>query len=165
MFELLQVVTVMIVALVTALSIAHALELPGKMRLDEDTYRAVQRIYYPGFTIGGAAEPLGAIATALLLFLTLAGTVPFWLVLIALLAMLLTSAIYWLAVHPVNKYWMEGQPVSASAATFFGVSPEREGRQPEWTELRDRWEYSHVARAVVTSVGLLALVSSLVVGP
>ncbi|WP_246248868.1 anthrone oxygenase family protein [Chelativorans alearense] len=135
------------------------------MRLDKDTYRAVQRIYYPGFTIGGAAEPLGIIATALLLFLTPAGTVAFWLVLIALLAMLFTVATYWLAVHPVNKHWMEGQSVSASGATFFGVGSKREARKPEWTELRDRWEYSHVARAVVTSVGLIALVVSLVVQP
>ena len=38
----------MLVALAAALSIAHALERPGKMRLDEATYRAVQKIYYPG---------------------------------------------------------------------------------------------------------------------
>ncbi|MCT7373701.1 DUF1772 domain-containing protein [Chelativorans salis] len=165
MFDLLQVVTVMIVALPAALSIAHALELPGKMRLDEETYRAVQRIYYPGFTIGGAAEPLSVIATGLLLFLTPAGTAAFWLVLVAFLAMLATGAIYWLAVHPVNKHWMEGQPVSASSARFFGAGAKREDREPEWTELRDRWEYAHVARAVVTSVGLLALVVSLVTRP
>ena len=99
MFKLLQVVTVMIVALLTALSVTHALELPGKMRLDENAYRAVQRIYYPGFTIGGAAEPLAIIATGLLLFLTPAGTIAFWLTLIAFLAMLSTVAIYWLAIH------------------------------------------------------------------
>jgi hypothetical protein len=165
MFDLLQVVTVMIVALPTALSVAHALELPGKMRLDEDTYRAVQHIYYPGFTIGGAAEPLSIIATGLLLLLTPAGTAAFWLVLIAFLAMIATVAIYWLAIHPVNKHWMEGQPVSASGATFFGVGAQREGGQPEWTELRDRWEYSHAARAVVTTIGLVALVVSLFVQP
>ncbi|MER9657196.1 hypothetical protein NKJ26_27580 [Mesorhizobium sp. M0152] len=39
--------TIVIVALPMALSVAHALELPGKMRLDERTYRAVQQIYYP----------------------------------------------------------------------------------------------------------------------
>ena len=161
----LQVLTVMVVALPAALSVAHALELPGKKRLDEETYRAVQRIYYPGFTIGGAAEPLGVVATALLLFLTPIGTVAFWLVLIAFLAMLLTVAVYWVAVHPVNKYWMEGQSVNSSSAAFFGAGAKRENWQPEWTELRDRWEYSHVVRAVATSVGLVALVTSLVVRP
>jgi hypothetical protein len=29
-------------------SVAHALELPGKIRLNEAEYRIVQRIYYPG---------------------------------------------------------------------------------------------------------------------
>jgi hypothetical protein len=38
--------------------LAHALELPGELRLDEQTYLAVQTTYYPGFTIGGMAEPL-----------------------------------------------------------------------------------------------------------
>jgi hypothetical protein len=50
---LLQVVTVLLVAVAMSLTLAHALELPGKMRLDEQTYRAVQTIYYPGFTFGG----------------------------------------------------------------------------------------------------------------
>ena len=40
-----------------------------------------------------------------------------------------------------------------------------EGRKKEWTELRDRREYAHVARAVLASVSLLALVVSLVVQP
>lgn len=54
--ELLEFLTVVIVALPTALAVAHALELPGKLRLDERTYRAVQRMYYPGFTVGGYAR-------------------------------------------------------------------------------------------------------------
>lgn len=164
MHGLIQVVTVMIVMVPAALSGAHALELPGKMRLDEPTYRAVQRIYYPGFTIGGAAEPLAVVATGLLLFLTPAGTGAFWLVLFAFLAMLAMVAIYWLAVHPVNKHWMEGQPVSASAAAFFDKATGT-GRQPGFEELRNRWEYAHVARAVLTGAGLLALVISLVIEP
>ncbi|AEH86455.1 hypothetical protein [Mesorhizobium opportunistum] len=83
MYSLLQVVAVVIAALPMALSVAHALELPGKMRLDERTYRAVQHIYYPGFTIGGAAEPLSVVVTGLLLFLVPAGTTAFWAVLLA----------------------------------------------------------------------------------
>jgi len=42
-----QVVTMLLVAALT-----HVLEFPGKMRLDQQTYVAVQTIYYPGFTIG-----------------------------------------------------------------------------------------------------------------
>lgn len=53
MFGVLQVLAVILVAVAMALSLAHALELPGKMRLDSETYYAMQPIYYPGFTIGG----------------------------------------------------------------------------------------------------------------
>ncbi|MGX7873824.1 DUF1772 domain-containing protein [Mesorhizobium sp. ORM6] len=162
MFELLQIVAVMIVALPTALSVAHALELPGKMRLDERTYRAVQQIYYPGFTIGGAAEPVSIVVTGLLLSLIPAGTAAFWLVLIAFIALLATVAIYWTAIHPVNKYWMEGAAVGLSGAAFFGAGRKRDDPSSSWTELRDRWEYAHVARAILTSIALLALVISLV---
>jgi hypothetical protein len=49
--RVLMVFTLLLVAIATTLSLAHALELPGKMRLKEATYKAVQTIYYPGFTI------------------------------------------------------------------------------------------------------------------
>jgi hypothetical protein len=62
MYRSLQVAAVILVAVAMALSLAHALELPGKMRLGKDTYLAVQQIYYPGFTIDGGAEPLAILA-------------------------------------------------------------------------------------------------------
>ncbi|MGH8719251.1 MAG: hypothetical protein ACREV0_09985 [Burkholderiales bacterium] len=75
MFSVLQVLTVILVAVAMALSLAHALELPGKMRLSKDAYFTMQPIYCPGFTIGGAiGEAGGMIATFVLLFLTPVGT-------------------------------------------------------------------------------------------
>ena len=50
MLQLFEVVAVLVVAIVMALSLAHALELPGKLRLSKEDYLAVQPIYYPGFT-------------------------------------------------------------------------------------------------------------------
>jgi hypothetical protein len=173
MLALLQVLAVTIVALPMALSVAHALERPGKMRLDESGYRTVQRIYYPGFTIGGIAEGPGIIATGLLLLLIPTATLPFWLVLFALLGLVVAHAIYWIAIHRVNKHWMAGQSPDALGALparqrrmhdrFFGAPPTKEREQPSWTALRDRWERSHTARAVLFSVSLLLLVVSLVV--
>jgi hypothetical protein len=160
MFSALQIFTVMMVALSAALSLAHALELPGKMRLDEPTYRAVQRIYYPGFTIGGFGDILGLVATAAVVLLTPMGSAAFWLTLVAFLGMLATNLVYWVAVHPVNKHWMKGEPVSAPAATFFGAG-RGQTSAADWTTLRDRWEYAHVARAVLATASLLALVISL----
>ena len=160
MFSALQIFTVMMVAPSASLSLAHALELPGKMRLDEPTYRAVQHIYYPGFTIGGFGDVLGLFSTAALVLLTPTGSAAFWLTVAAFAGMLATNIVYWVAVHPVNKHWMKGEPVSASAATFFGAGRERTSAG-DWTTLRDRWEYAHVARAVLASTSLLALVISL----
>jgi hypothetical protein len=44
MFQLLHIFTVILVAIAMALSLAHVLELPGKLRLDRDTYLKVQTI-------------------------------------------------------------------------------------------------------------------------
>jgi hypothetical protein len=166
MLYFLEILTVMLVALAAAAALAHAMELPGKMRLDKETYFAVQRIYYPGFTFGaGIGEAGGIVATAVLLFFVPAGTVAFWLVPFALLSMLATHAIYWVFIHPVNKYWVEGQAMGTFGTGFFASGTKREGRTPNWTELRDRWEYAHAARAVLTSASLLALVVSLIVQP
>jgi hypothetical protein len=69
MLHVLQVVSVTLVAVALAFSLAHAAEFPGKLRLSQKAYLAVQPIYYSGFTIGGgigeftespAARPRGA---------------------------------------------------------------------------------------------------------
>ncbi len=49
----------LLVRVTAALSLAHALEWPGKMRLTREQYLAVQPIYYPGFTYAGICEPVG----------------------------------------------------------------------------------------------------------
>lgn len=109
MLSLLQIVTVMVLAVAMALALAHALEFPGKTRLTKETYYAVQKIYYPGFTIGGISEPLGIILTIVLLFLTPFGSAEFGLTLAALLGLVCMQVTYWLFTHPVNKYWVEGE--------------------------------------------------------
>jgi hypothetical protein len=63
---LLQIMSVVLVAVAMALELAHALEYRGKMRLSKAQYLAIQPIYYPGFSIGGAAEPLALILTLIL---------------------------------------------------------------------------------------------------
>ncbi|HEY6366031.1 MAG TPA: anthrone oxygenase family protein [Candidatus Binatia bacterium] len=167
MFDILQVLTVLLVAVAMALALAHALELPGKMRLSKDAYYAMQPIYYPGFTIGGFAEPAGLILTIILLFFKPLGTADFWLILAALLGLISMQATYWLFIHPVNKFWLEGQKLSGLSSGFFSFGTSRsraqnETRPADWTALRDRWEYSHVARAglALTSLTLLVIAIS-----
>ena len=89
MFSILQILTTLLVAVAMALSLAHALEFPGKRRLAKDAYSAIQPIYYPGFTIGGGVGEFGGLlATIVLLIFTPVGTTAFWLTLMALAGLL-----------------------------------------------------------------------------
>src|SRR3712207_1713887 len=148
-----------------ALALAHTLELPGKMRLSKDEYIAMQPIYCPGFTIaGGVGEVGGMLSTAVLLFLSPSGSTDFWLTLVALLGLVSMQATYWILTHPVNGFWLEGERLGALSSGFFSFGSERgSGRRGEtrpvtWTDLRDRWEYSHVVRAALSAVSFFALV-------
>jgi hypothetical protein len=164
MFDVLRMLTVILVVLAMAPALAHALELPGKLRVPRDVYFAMQPIYYPGFTIAGMSEPLGIISTIIFLVLTPLGSADFWLTLGALLGLIAMQAVYWLLTHPVNQLWLQGEQLSGVGAGFFSfASASKGGRQREigpvdWTALRDRWEYSHVMRAGLATMSLIALV-------
>jgi Domain of unknown function (DUF1772) len=160
MFQALQSVSLILAAIGMALTLAHALEFPGKRRLDRDTYLKVQAIYYPGFTIGGAFEPLAVIAAFALLLFTPFGTTSFWLTAAAVVGLLLAHAVYWAVTHPVNKVWLKDEKLDKSSGTFFAAGSTTAAG--DWTELRDRWEWSHVARAVLAVASLIALVVAVV---
>lgn len=162
MYVAFEVLTVLIVACAMGLALAHALELPGKLRLDEPDYRMVQTIYYPGFTLGGAAEPAGMLATFLLLLTKPLGSTPFWLMLVALAALTLMQLIFWLMTQPVNRHWLRETKLTGSARRFFGTgdSKDIELSHLGWTGLRDRWELSHVLRAIAGMLGLAFLTTA-----
>jgi hypothetical protein len=163
MFVALQVIAVLLVAVAMALALAHVLELPGKRRLTKEHYLAVQTIYYPGFTVGGFAEPLGLLVLFVLLVLTPAGGSAFWLTAGALFALAGMHAAYWLLTHPVNNFWLKDYDLKGMSARFFFFDPlKRTGSQkPDWTQLRDRWEFSHVVRAGLGVASLVLLVAAL----
>jgi hypothetical protein len=150
----------MLIAMAMGLALAHALELPGKLRLNRDAYFAVQPIYYPGFTIGGGiSEGGGIILTVILLFLTPVGTVNFWLTLVALVGLIGMEVVFWVFTQPVNRIWLANEKLNNFSSDFFSLGKSKEAARPvSWTELRDRWEYSHVARAGFAFVSLLAIV-------
>ena len=136
MFDVLQILTVILVALAMAPALAHALELPGKMRLTKEAYFAVQIIYYPGFTIaGGIGEAVGMISTIMLLVITPLGSPDFWLTLVALLGLVSMQAVYWLFTHPVNKFWLQGEKLSGLGSGFFSFASEQAVRATlvQWT--------------------------------
>ena len=158
MLAAMQVITLMLVAVAMATALAHALEFPGKLRLSEAEYKTVQPIYYPGFTFAGLFGEFGGIlATALLLMVT-PDAMPFWLVLAALAALLLMHALYWLLTHPVNNFWLEREKLGAAGAAFFATGA---GDTPsDWRSARNRWEVSHVARAVCALAGLALIATA-----
>ena len=165
MLLIVQVVSVFMVSVAMSMALAHALELPGKLRLDKPTYTAVQAIYYPGFTIGGGlGEGLGMVATLILLVMTPTGTLAFWWTLIGFLALVAMHGVYWIVTHPVNKFWLKDQNLKGLGGGFFAFDPMKRGGPEErdgedvWKHARDRWEYSHVLRTILAAVALLSLI-------
>ena len=160
MMLVLEVVAILLTAVVMSLSLAHALELPGKLRLNREAYLTTQTIYYPGFTFGGIAEPLAVIAVLLLLSSSPVGT-RFWLLLLSLVALAAVQLIFWFWVQPVNRIWLKEVNLGRAGAAFFG----KQGQAPDdgnptlesWRALRDRWESGHVARAVFAIIALILL--------
>lgn len=162
MFAAFQVLTVILVAIAMALALAHALELPGKMRLSKEQYLAIQPIYYPGFTFGGIAEPAGLLMVLLLAVFTPFGTAQFWLTAGAFIALLAMHAAYWLLTHPVNNFWLKDFKLKRIGSSFFAFKPLNrvDDSTPDWSHLRDRWEFSHVVRAGLGLLSLVLLVSA-----
>jgi Domain of unknown function (DUF1772) len=162
MFLMLQIATVFLAAVAMSLALAHALELPGKMRLDKETYIAVQAIYYPGFTYGGFGEGLGILATLVLLIMTPTGQPAFWWTLTALVTLLAMQVVYWMITHPVNKFWLKDTRLKGFGAGFFSLGSKQgaasENESDAWIRLRNQWEYSHVLRAVFSVIAVIALI-------
>lgn len=160
MFNVLQILTAILIAVAMAMALAHALEFPGKMRLTKEAYFAMQPIYYPGFTIGGGVGEFGGlIVTLILLFFTPWGSAESWLTLVALLGLVGMQAVYWFLTHPVNQFWLKGEDLSGFSASFFsfGTNQSNETHSVDWTDLRNQWEYSHVVRAGFALVSLIAI--------
>ena len=157
----LQVVTLLFVAIAMALALAHALELPGKLRLSKDAYLTVQPIYYPGFTVAGAAEPLSLLLLIALTLVTPPGP-SLWLIAGAFATMAAAHAAYWMLTHPVNNFWLKDVELKGLGGSFFafGLSG-RTGNADDWMALRNRWEFSHVARAVLALASLILLAAAI----
>jgi hypothetical protein len=88
---------------------------------------------------------------------------------VALFGLVGVQAVYWLVTHPLNRYWLrdtleaERGTRPGFASRFFlsdpasGSALEVEPLPADWTSVRDRWEYSHVVRAILAVCALIAL--------
>lgn len=144
-------ITIILAALTTATTFAHALELPAKMNYDAALWTTLQQSLYWGFGhIGGYVEAATVfLAAPVLTFLvrkrrpafqwTLAGTVCF---------ALAFFVVFLMFTEPMNREIFQWTPQSVPA---------------DWTQVRNQWEYSHVARFVLHLMGLGALLISVLV--
>jgi Anthrone oxygenase len=154
---ILQIIALVLIAVGLSLSLSHALELPGKLRLGRDAYVAVQSIYYPGFTVGGIfGEPGAMLATFVALIFTQRGSPAFSFTLSAFAALVLMHAVFWIVTQPVNRVWLADQDLGRAGAAFFRTDGGGSTEQ-DWTRVRNRWEYSHVARAGCAFVAFVAM--------
>lgn len=155
MYQALQVVTIVLTAVTMGLALAHAAEIPGKLRLPRETYLAVQPIYYPGFAIGGGVAEFGGLVALLVLVLATPRATPEWgWTLAALLAFAMAHAVFWLVTRRVNAYWSKP---STSRVSVFAFGKQRDGARPDWKRLRMIWETSHAVRAAIALAGLVCL--------
>lgn len=158
-----QILAILLAALSMTTALGHALEMPGKLRLAQEHYLAVQPIYYPGFTIGGGLGEIGTIViSAVLASMLPAGSLASGLAWAACASALTVQALYWFIVHPVNQFWLKGSKIDAASKGFFAIgASDRTGA--DWTKLRDRWERGHAVRAVFATLALVLLAASVAV--
>jgi hypothetical protein len=160
MYIALKILAIFLTAIIMGLALAHALELPGKLRLGKEQYLAVQSIYYPGFTIAGEVSEVGGILVVLaLMVITPRNAAQFLPIAGALAALVVMQVIFWLMTQPVNKIWVERIALAHSAQRFFSSGDV--GTKADWTVLRKQWEYSHIMRAVAAMLGLFLLTLAL----
>ena len=133
-------VALMGTALALGSALAHVFALPNKIVLSREDYFVAQRIYagWNLFAIVLAVQAVGIVALMVLYRRELAVRRP---VIVALACFIAAQAVFWT--------W----PFPANAAT------DQWTRIPEnWAALRDQWEYSHLAGAVLQLEVMAALV-------
>jgi hypothetical protein len=139
-------------ALVTGMALCHALELPAKMQYSASQYIMLQNSLYVAFgppNIGAFIE-LAALFTAIALAILVRRRHPsFQLTLMAIAFMLLAFPVIFFAfTEPANVIIRQATP---------------EKIPKNWLELRNQWEYSHLARFFCHLAALSALVLSVLV--
>jgi hypothetical protein len=138
--------TLLLTALAIALPFAHLMEMPAKRTFAPDLYRVINQNLYWAFGVYGAAIEVGAVLACIVLAFLVRGRRPaFALTLGAAVIVATAHVLYWVLIAPVNV------EIAAWAA---GSVP------PEWASLRDRWEFSHAARALLMLAAFGCLLAS-----
>jgi hypothetical protein len=123
---------------------AHLIELPHKIGLPDEQYLVVQQIYR-GWSLAAIVVIGALLSTAALAVVSRRQRAQLALALIAFLSLVATQVVFWLFTFPANQ-----------ATQNWTQLPEG------WAALRQQWEYSHAASAVLDLAALLAVIASVV---
>jgi hypothetical protein len=144
-----RLLTIMLTALSLAPALGHLLELPAKMTYEGPLWLTVSQTLYGAFGTIGASFEVGAVATTVILAILVRQRRPaFGWTLLGALCVVAAHAAFWIWLAPVN---------ATIAALTLETLP------ADWMALRNQWEYTHAARAVLQIIALGALVFSILV--
>jgi hypothetical protein len=144
-----RLLTIMLTALSLGPALGHLLELPAKMTYDGALWLTVSQTLYGAFGTIGAFFEVGAVVTTVVLAILVRQRRPaFGWTLLGALCVVAAHAAFWIWLAPVN---------AKIAALTLETLP------ADWMELRNQWEYTHAARAVLQIIALGALVFSILV--
>lgn len=139
---LIEFLAIVLTALALVPAAAHVMELPNKLSMTREAYLIVQRIYR-GWNLSGIVVIAALIATLVLLFFVDGDAfVP---ALIAFLAIAATQVVFWVFTFPVNR-----------------LTRNWTNAPDDWQRLRDRWELSHAASAVLNFIAVVSVTIAVV---
>jgi hypothetical protein len=140
-------ITIMLTAVLMTMGFTHLWQLPPRLTYDAVLWLDTLTFYVKyGPTGPGPVIEVAAILSTLLLAVLVRGRRPaLALTSVALTALVLSTAAWWLFVYPVNR-----ELLTWTAETL----------PQNWTDFRDQWEYTHAARAALQFIALGVLVYS-----
>lgn len=143
----LRFIAILSTALTMGMSFAHTLERPARMKYDGKLWWHLSRtLYRPWFGRGGYVEGVALCSTPGLAYLVRERQPAFSLTLGTVVCLLLANPIvFFKYVQPANTATLESTP---------------EELPSNWADLRNRWEYGHVARFILHLIGLCTLLAS-----
>jgi hypothetical protein len=141
--------TIMLASLTMGTALCHLLEMPAKMHYDGALWLTLLQTLYGVFGPASAIIESGAVtAAAILEFLVRRRAAVFNWTLLGAICLIAANLAWWIWVSPVNAALSAMKPETLPA---------------DWTGLRDQWEYTHAARAVLQIIALGAIVYSVLV--
>jgi hypothetical protein len=141
-----RLVCIYLTAITLSLTFSHLLEMPRKLRYDQNLYMAVQHTLYPYFAWVGAPAEVGAVVLLAGLCFLVRGRKPsFVLTLAATICVAAGLGIWFAMVAPANAEMAQWTTVPLPDS---------------WMDTRRHWETGHAISAVLDLVGFGALIAS-----